>query len=99
MRAVFLENEKLRVGVLADKGTDVIEFNYKPRDVDFVWLTAGGVRNPTAPDGPGGQAGRGSRGYRVPGRPQGEHRDRWRVQGRRRHARRARGCLTRVSLF
>ena len=55
MRTVFLENEKLRVGVLADKGTDVFEFNYKPGDVDFVWLTAGGVRNPasylsTSPD-------------------------------------------------
>jgi galactose mutarotase-like enzyme len=48
MRAVILENEKLRIGVLADKGTDVIEFNYKPGDVDFVWLTAGGVRNPTS---------------------------------------------------
>lgn len=48
MRAVFLENESLRVGVLADKGTDVFEFNYKPRDMDFVWLTAGGVRNPTS---------------------------------------------------
>jgi galactose mutarotase-like enzyme len=48
MRAVFLENELLRVGVLADKGTDVFEFNYKPRDMDFVWLTAGGVRNPTS---------------------------------------------------
>ena len=47
MRTVFLENEKLRVGVLADKGTDVFEFNDKPRDVDFVWLTACGVRNPT----------------------------------------------------
>ena len=31
MRAVSLENELLRVGVLADKGTDVFEFNYKPR--------------------------------------------------------------------
>lgn len=55
MTAVFLENELLRVGVLADKGTDVFEFNYKPRDTDFVWLTAGGVRNPnsylsTSPD-------------------------------------------------
>ena len=48
MRAVFLENEKLRVGVLVDKGTDVFEFNYKPRDMDFVWLSAGGVRNPTS---------------------------------------------------
>jgi len=48
MRTVFLENELLRVGVLADKGTDVFEFNYKPRDMDFVWLTAGGVRNATS---------------------------------------------------
>ena len=48
MRTVFLENERLRVGVLADKGTDVIEFNYKPRDVDFVWLATGGVRDPTS---------------------------------------------------
>ena len=45
---VSLENEVLRGGVLADKGTDVFEFNYKPRDMDFVWLTAGGVRNPTS---------------------------------------------------
>ena len=48
METVFLENEKLRVGVLVGKGTDVFEFNYKPRDTDFVWLTAGGVRNPTS---------------------------------------------------
>ena len=46
MKAVFLENELLRVGVLADKGTDVFEFNYKPRDTDFVWLTAGGGAEP-----------------------------------------------------
>src|ERR671920_203715 len=45
---VFLENEKLRVGVLVDKGTDIIEFNHKPTDTDFVWLTPGGVRNPTS---------------------------------------------------
>jgi hypothetical protein len=48
MRVVFLENELLRVGVLADKGTDVFEFSYKPKDMDFVWLAAGGVRNPTS---------------------------------------------------
>ena len=48
MRMVFLENEKLRVGVLADKGTDIIEFNHKPTDTDFVWLAPGGVRNPTS---------------------------------------------------
>lgn len=48
MRTVVLENEKLRIGVLVDKGTDIIEFNYKPKDMDFVWLSAGGVRNPTS---------------------------------------------------
>jgi Domain of unknown function (DUF4432) len=55
MRLVNLENEFLRVGVLAGKGADVVEFNYKPRDLDFVWLTPGGVQNPasflsTSPD-------------------------------------------------
>jgi hypothetical protein len=55
MRLVNLENELVRVGVLAGKGTDVVEFNYKKRDLDFIWLTPGGVRNPasflsTSPD-------------------------------------------------
>jgi hypothetical protein len=55
MHLVDLENERLRVGVLSGKGTDVVELNYKPRDLDFVWLTPGGVRNPasflsTSPD-------------------------------------------------
>src|SRR5262249_49792262 len=45
LRAVFLENEFLRVGVLADRGTDVFELLYKPRDLDFAWLAAGGVRD------------------------------------------------------
>jgi hypothetical protein len=40
--ALVLENEVLRVGVLAGKGSDVFELLYKPRDVDVVWLTAGG---------------------------------------------------------
>jgi hypothetical protein len=41
--AVFLENELLRVGVLADRGTDVFELLYKPRDLDFAWLASSGV--------------------------------------------------------
>ena len=48
MRSVFLENELLRIGILVDKGTDLFEFNYKPRDQDFIWLSPGGVRNPTS---------------------------------------------------
>jgi hypothetical protein len=46
MRLIVLENEVLRVGVLAGKGTDIIELNYKPQDLDFVWLSPQGVRNP-----------------------------------------------------
>jgi galactose mutarotase-like enzyme len=36
-RIVYLENEVLRVGILADKGTDIVEFLYKPRDIDLMW--------------------------------------------------------------
>lgn len=36
-RAISLENEKIRVTVLVDKGTDIYEFLYKPKDVDFLW--------------------------------------------------------------
>ena len=46
MRALVLENELLRVGILLDRGSDVFEFLYKPRDLDFVWLTASGFHNP-----------------------------------------------------
>jgi hypothetical protein len=58
MQLVILENEKLRLGVLAGKGADIVEINYKPRDLDLIWLTPGGVRNPvphatTAPDSRG----------------------------------------------
>lgn len=45
MKAVSIESQKLRVSVLAGRGADVYEFNYKPRDMDFVWLTASGIRN------------------------------------------------------
>jgi len=46
MRAVFLENNLLKVGILVDKGTDIFEFLYKPMDMDFVWLSPFGVRSP-----------------------------------------------------
>ena len=42
-RCVALENEKLRVTFVADKGTDIYEFLYKPRDVDFMWRTRVGL--------------------------------------------------------
>ena len=42
-RCVTLENEKLRVTVIADKGADIYEFLYKPRDTDFLWRTRTGL--------------------------------------------------------
>jgi galactose mutarotase-like enzyme len=46
LRTLILENELLRVVVLVDKGSDILEFRYKPLDLDFLLLTPGGVRNP-----------------------------------------------------
>ncbi len=43
-RCVTLENDKLRVTIIADKGTDIYEFLYKPRDLDFMWRTRVGLR-------------------------------------------------------
>ena len=43
-RCVALENEKLRVTIIADKGTDIYEFLYKPRDVDLMWRSWTGLR-------------------------------------------------------
>jgi hypothetical protein len=43
-RCVVLENEKLRVTIIADKGADIYEFLYKPRDIDFMWRTWIGLR-------------------------------------------------------
>lgn len=42
--AVVLENASLRATVLAGKGTDVVEFLYKPADLDFTWGTVWGLR-------------------------------------------------------
>ncbi|MFE3452756.1 DUF4432 family protein [Nonomuraea sp. NPDC059194] len=46
MRALVLENERLRVTVLADKGGDIVEFLHKPTDTDLVWLSPQGLRRP-----------------------------------------------------
>jgi hypothetical protein len=36
-KTLILENEKLRTTILVDKGTDIIELLYKPKDIDFMW--------------------------------------------------------------
>jgi Domain of unknown function (DUF4432) len=46
MRVAFMENEVVRVGILLDKGADVFEFTYKPRDLDFMWQSPIPMRQP-----------------------------------------------------
>ena len=36
MKVVYLENAFLRIGILADRGSDIFEFKYKPLDLDFL---------------------------------------------------------------
>jgi galactose mutarotase-like enzyme len=46
LRTIVLENELLRIVVLVDKGSDIVEFRYKPLDLDFLYFAPGGIRNP-----------------------------------------------------
>jgi len=47
MHTIVMENQKVRVTILADKGTDIWEFLYKPMDMDFMWRSPMGLRNPS----------------------------------------------------
>lgn len=47
LRVAVLENEWLRISVLIDKGTDIFEFLYKPKDIDFMWLSPLGINTPS----------------------------------------------------
>lgn len=57
LRHVVLENRALRVTVVPDKGADIVEFRLKPLDLDVLWASPAGLRDPrtTRPssDGPG----------------------------------------------
>jgi hypothetical protein len=46
MKVIFLENEYLRIGILADRGSDIFEFRYKPMDLDFLLRLPKGIQNP-----------------------------------------------------
>ena len=48
MRTIVIENELLRVTVLPEKGSDIVEFRYKPLDLDFLLATPGGMRRAEA---------------------------------------------------
>ncbi|MBI2964820.1 MAG: DUF4432 family protein [Chloroflexi bacterium] len=45
LKVVVLENEIVRVTVLADKGAVIYELVHKPTDTDFMWRTPWGVRD------------------------------------------------------
>jgi hypothetical protein len=36
-KALFLQNEFLQIVVLVDKGAEIVQFLYKPLDIDFLW--------------------------------------------------------------
>jgi len=39
LRLLTMENEILKISILVDKGTDIIELLYKPKDIDFMWIS------------------------------------------------------------
>lgn len=43
-RAVLLQNQSIQIVVLIDKGTEIIQFLYKPLDIDFLWRSPNGLR-------------------------------------------------------
>lgn len=52
--ALVMENERLRVTVLTGQGADIVEFLYKPEDLDCLWaspqgITPAGSKPPGAP--------------------------------------------------
>ncbi len=57
-RSVILENEILRIMVMYEKGTDIVELLYKPKDVDFMWRSPAEVnafnKNPITKEHPAG---------------------------------------------
>lgn len=46
LKAIFLENDVLKVGVLLDRGCDIFEFTYKPKALDFLLRLPKGITNP-----------------------------------------------------
>lgn len=46
MCALALENDKVRVTVLLDKGADIVEFRDKATDIDVLWGMPSGLRAP-----------------------------------------------------
>ena len=49
VRALRIENDLLAATVLLDKGADIYQLIYKPRELDVLWKTPWGLRNPRTP--------------------------------------------------
>jgi galactose mutarotase-like enzyme len=43
---LVMENDIIRLEILVDKGTDIVEFLYKPADIDFMWRSPMPVYKP-----------------------------------------------------
>ncbi len=50
MGTLVLENETIRLVALVDKGSDIIELRYKPKDIDILWHSPPGYRRPSEND-------------------------------------------------
>ena len=46
MRALLLQNELIQLVILLDKGSEIIQFLYKPLDVDFIWRAPNTLQDP-----------------------------------------------------
>jgi hypothetical protein len=46
MPTIFMENDFIKIGILAGRGSDIFEFRYKPMDLDFMLRLSKGIRNP-----------------------------------------------------
>ncbi|MDA4130825.1 MAG: DUF4432 family protein [Thaumarchaeota archaeon] len=46
MRTLILENDAIKLGILLDKGSDIFQLIYKPQDLDLMWHSPKGYKNP-----------------------------------------------------
>jgi Domain of unknown function (DUF4432) len=51
MKTLILENQLIRMVVLVDKGSDVMELVYKPKNLDVLWHSPTGHRSPSGQGG------------------------------------------------
>lgn len=46
MKTLILESDLLKISILLDKGSDIFEVIYKPIDLDVIWHSPGGYKDP-----------------------------------------------------